>query len=231
MKKYFKTSLIIVSIAFMFLFAGCQFDTSAQRLATLQSAITAAQQASSEADGQIVLLQTSIAEFQTLLADANMPADFRLQASEALAKAQVKLQYFLDIKAKADKAMADYQKTMDNIAAADANKLDWSDEAKAWGGIITTTAPLAGPAAGWLYIIGSAVTVIGSIGAALKKASDEKKAKEKEQQASKALDEVVTGNEIYLQSAQATDVARFKEAQNRVQTAETVQKVAAIKAS
>ncbi len=229
MKKYFKISLIIVSIVFMFAVAGCQ-SSSAERLVVLQTAYTAVKEASSTAGDQIALLQTAVGQLQIAVADGNMPADFRLQASDALAKTQAKLQSLQQIKVQADKAMGDYQKTIDQIAAADANKLDWSDEAKALGEGAKAIAPFTGSAAGYVYLGGSLLVIIGSIGTAMKKAKDEKKAKTEASQANTALDQVVTANDIFLKAAPVDTVQKFKEAQNLIQTAPTVQKVAVIKA-
>lgn len=223
--KRFKQSLIavliVVTIVLMPLFSGC--ETSAERIAQVESAISAARNVSASADKYIAMLAASTPALEQSLADGNLPSELRQKTLAALNTTRTKLQSLQQAKIKADNALAQYQATLQQIKA-DANNVTWATEAQAYGEGAKVIAPmLPPPYNGYVYLGGWILSLIGGAFAAKKKVDASK--------AEKALDEVVTGNEIFLQTAPDDAASSFKAAQNQVQTAATIQKVAAIKAS
>ena len=64
--------------------SGCIDTTSSQRIAALNSAITTAQQISTSYDTQVEQIEASIPGLESVISDANLPADMQLKASETL---------------------------------------------------------------------------------------------------------------------------------------------------
>ena len=123
-------------------------------------------------------------------------------------------------KAKVDTAITNYQTAIKNI---DVNSPTLATELQIYGTGIQQIAPVAGPYAGWVYLIGLGLTTIGGLGAAMKKSADEAKKQ-------KQFDQVVTANDVFMKANPNSAVA-LKEAQNLLQTQDTVAAVTAIKAS
>lgn len=200
--------------------SGCIDTTSSQRIAALNSAITTAQQISTSYDTQVEQIEASIPGLESVISDANLPADMQLKASETLNLLKSKLALIAAEKAKVDTAITNYQTAIKNI---DVNSPTLATELQIYGTGIQQIAPVAGPYAGWVYLIGLGLTTIGGLGAAMKKSSDEAKKQ-------KQLDQVVTANQIFMES-NPTSAENLKATQSLIQTKDTVAAVAAIKES
>ncbi len=232
MKKAKITLLMIVVLTIgMFTLGGCE-SSSAQRIAQLQAAIAIAQQASAAYDAQAGAITASMPGLEQAMSDGNLPPEMRQKAIDTLNMLKGKLAMIQNEKVKVDNAIANYQKA---ILTIDTNAPNLNTELQIWGAGLQAGAPIAGPYAGWVYIIGLGLTTIGGIGAAMKKAADEKRereAKEKETadklKAQTALDQVVTANQNFL-DANPTAAPAFKAAQSQLQTQDTIKAVAKIK--
>jgi hypothetical protein len=157
---------------------------------------------------------------EAAMSDGNLPLAMRQKAIDTLDLLKGRLATIQAEKLKVDTAIANYQKAIKSI---DTNSPTLATELQIYGTGMQQIAPVAGPYAGWVYLVGLGLTTIGGIGAAAKKAADEKKAKA-------SLDQVVTGNQIYM-DANPTAAPVLKAAQSQVQTQDTVNAVAAIKLS
>ena len=219
MRKVRITLMIVVLTIGMFGLSGCE-TSSAQRIATLQTVITQAQQLSASYDVQVGTITASIPGLEQAMSDGNLPPAMRQKAIDTLNLLKGKLATIQNEKVKVDNAIANYQKA---ILTIDTNAPNLATELQVYGTGMQQIAPVAGPYAGWVYLVGLGLTTIGGIGAAAKKAADEKKAKA-------SLDQVVTGNQIYM-DANPTAAPVLKAAQSQVQTQDTVNAVAAIKLS
>lgn len=217
--KLRKSLAVLVVIVVMGL-SGCIDTTSSQRIAALNSAITTAQQISMSYDTQVEQINASMPGLESAISDANLPADMQLKASETLNLLKSKLVLIAAEKTKVDTAIANYQTAIKNI---DVNAPDFSTELQIYGTGIQQIAPMTGPYAGWVYLVGLGLTTIGGIGAAWKKSNDEKTKQ-------KQLDQVVTANQIYIQDY-PEQAENLKATQSLIQTKDTVAAVAAIKES
>lgn len=215
-----KRSLVVLLVIGIMGLSGCIDTTSSQRIAALNSAITTAQQISTSYDTQVEQIEASIPGLESVISDANLPADMQLKASETLNLLKSKLALIAAEKAKVDTAITNYQTAIKNI---DVNSPTLATELQIYGTGIQQIAPVAGPYAGWVYLIGLGLTTIGGLGAAMKKSADEAKKQ-------KQLDQVVTANDVFMKANPNSAVA-LKEAQNLLQTQDTVAAVTAIKAS
>ncbi|HPS54036.1 MAG TPA: hypothetical protein PLP05_00415 [Sedimentisphaerales bacterium] len=217
--KLRKSLAVLVVIVVMGL-SGCIDTTSSQRIAALNSAITTAQQISTSYDTQVEQINASMPGLESAISDANLPADMQIKASETLILLKSKLATIQAEKVKVDTAIANYQEAIKNI---DVNSPTLATELQIYGTGIQQIAPMTGPYAGWVYLIGLGFTTIGSIGVAMKKSNDEKTKQ-------KQLDQVVTANQIFMDT-NPTAAQAFKETQSQLQTKDTVAAVAAIKES
>lgn len=215
-----KKSLVVLLVIVIMGLSGCVDTTSSQRIAALNSAITTAQQISMSYDTQVEQITASMPGLESAISDANLPADMQLKASETLNLLKSKLALIAAEKAKVDTAITNYQTAIKNI---DVNSPTLATELQIYGTGIQQIAPVAGPYAGWVYLIGLGLTTIGGLGAAMKKSADEAKKQ-------KQLDQVVTANDVFMKANPNSAVA-LKEAQNLLQTQDTVAAVTAIKAS
>jgi hypothetical protein len=220
MKRLRKSLVLIVILAIgMFGLSGCD-TSSAQRIAAVQSAILAAQQISTSYDAQVGTITASMPGLEAAMSDGNLPPAMRQKAIDTLNLLKGKLATIQAEKLKVDTAIANYQKAIKNI---DTNSPTLATELQIYGTGMTQIAPAAGPYAGWVYLAGLGLTTIGGIGAAAKKAADEKRARE-------ALDQVVTGNQIYM-DRNPDSAPALKATQSQVQTKSTIAAVEAIKMS
>jgi len=220
MKRLRKSLVLIVILAIgMFGLSGCD-TSSAQRIAAVQSAILAAQQISTSYDAQVGTITASMPGLEAAMSDGNLPPAMRQKAIDTLYLLKGKLATIQAEKLKVDTAIANYQKAIKNI---DTNSPTLATELQIYGTGMTQIAPAAGPYAGWVYLAGLGLTTIGGIGAAAKKAADEKRARE-------ALDQVVTGNQIYM-DRNPDSAPALKATQSQVQTKSTIAAVEAIKMS
>lgn len=215
-----KKSLVVLLVIVIMGLSGCVDTTSSQRIAALNSAITTAQQISMSYDTQVEQITASMPGLESAISDANLPADMQLKASETLNLLKSKLALIAAEKAKVDTAITNYQTAIKNI---DVNSPTLATELQIYGTGIQQIAPVAGPYAGWVYLIGLGLTTIGGLGAAMKKSADEAKKQ-------KQLDQVVTANDVFMKANPNSAVA-LKEAQNLLQTQDTVAAITAIKAS
>ena len=220
MKRLRKSLVLIVILPIgMFGLSGCD-TSSAQRIAAVQSAILAAQQISTSYDAQVGTITASMPGLEAAMSDGNLPPAMRQKAIDTLNLLKGKLATIQAEKLKVDTAIANYQKAIKNI---DTNSPTLATELQIYGTGMTQIAPAAGPYAGWVYLAGLGLTTIGGIGAAAKKAADEKRARE-------ALDQVVTGNQIYM-DRNPDSAPALKATQSQVQTKSTIAAVEAIKMS
>jgi len=219
--KWLRKSLVLIVVLATGTFglSGCG-TSSAQRIATLNTAITTAQQISTQYDAQVGQINASMPGLEAAMSDGNLPPAMRQKAIDTLNLLKGKLATIQAEKLKVDTAIANYQKAIKNI---DTNSPTLATELQIYGTGLTQIAPAAGPYAGWVYLVGLGLTTIGGIGAAAKKATDEKRARE-------SLDQVVTGNQIFMDANPAA-AGVLKAAQSQVQTKDTVEAVAAIKLS
>lgn len=203
MKKYFKTSLIIVSIAFIFAFAGCQNNAlTPQQVQKAAADINSLNDQAAAYQQQAVLIAKGLNDSN--IVDANIMAKVNQLNAEA-DKVRAKI-------AVLTAALQAVQLTGDN-------NQDLLNLLQQLNAASSPFNPYAAPTAGVLGLIGLILAEI-----ARRKAMQAT-------QANKSLDEVVTANDIFLKAAAVDAVQKFKDAQNLIQTAETVQKVAAIKTS
>jgi len=215
-----KKSLVVLLVIVIMGLSGCVDTTSSQRIAALNSAITTAQQISMSYDTQVEQINASMPGLESAISDANLPADMQLKASETLVLLKNKLATIQAEKLKVDTAITNYQTAIKNI---DVNSPTLATELQIYGTGIQQIAPVAGPYAGWVYLIGLGLTTIGGLGAAYKKSNDEKTKQ-------KQLDQVVTANDVFMKANPNSAVA-LKEAQSLLQTQDTVAAVTAIKES
>jgi hypothetical protein len=215
----YKKSLVVLLVVVIMGLSGCD-TTSSQRIAALNSAITTAQQISTSYDTQVEQINASMPGLESAISDANLPADMQLKASETLNLLKSKLALIAAEKLKVDTAIANYQTAIKNI---DVNSPTLATELQIYGTGIQQIAPVAGPYAGYVYLIGLGLTTIGGIGAAMKKSADEAKKQ-------KQLDQVVTANQIFMDN-NPTSADALKATQSQIQTQDTVAAVTAIKAS
>lgn len=227
MKKLRITLLMIVVLTIgMFGLSGCD-TSSAQRIAALQSAIVTAQQISTSYDAQVGTITASIPGLEQAMSDGNLPPAMRQKAIDTLNLLKGKLATIQGEKVKVDSAIANYQKV---ILTIDTNSPSLATELQVYGTGMQQIAPVAGPYAGWVYLIGLGLTTIGGIGAAADQAARKKKAQDDAAAKKASLDQVVTGNQIYM-DANPTAAPALKASQSQVQTKDTVDAVAAIKLS
>lgn len=218
--------LIAVTIALMPLLGGCK--TSEQRIAELESGLNAAQLISTAADQQIQSITESLPALELTLSDPNLPAELRQQAIDAMNIAQAKLKSFQESKVKAHDAISKLQTAI--AQTKELGDIEWTDELGIYGeGALIISKLLPPQVQGYVALGGIILSIVSQI-LGSKKKKENLQLKEKNSQSEKALDEVVTANEVFLKkSPQSWDA--FKEAQDDIQTIATIQKVSTIKAS
>lgn len=221
MKKLKLTVMMIAVLAIgMFGLTGC--ENSKERIAQLEAAITTAQQISTTADQQIILITEAVPALQQSMIDANIPAELRQRAGDALKMAQEKLITFKEEKKKADAAIATMKTTIEAVKAR--GEVDWTSELSVYSkGAAQVGQFLPPPYNAYLTFGGYLLSIICGLFAA-KKTADATKNKT-------ALEEVISGNEDFKDEAKPEAVQIFKDAQAKAQSDETRKMVAVIKAA
>lgn len=208
----FKRKLIVLIVLFVGVIglSGCDTQSS-QRIAYFNSAISQAQQVSASYDVQADSIIAAMPGLEAVIADSNLPPAMQQKAKDTLSQLKTKLISIQAEKLKVDAAISNYQMAIKNI---DVNSPDFNTELQIYGTGLQQIAPVAGPYAGWVYLAGLGLTTIGGFGAAMKKASDEKKKQ-------KQLDQVVTANDVFMKENPEAATA-LKATQKILQTVDTV---------
>ena len=203
MKTCFKNLLIVISMAVIFAIGGCQ-----------QNSITPEKVQQIAAEVNSLNDQATAYQQQAVLIAQGM-VDANIVDPKIMAKVN-------QLNTEADKVRAKIAvltAALQSVKLTGDNNQDLLTLLQQLNAASSPFNPYAAPAAGILAIISLILTAI-----AKKKAAEAA-------QSSKALDEVVTANEFFLNKSSSEVSQAFKDIQNQLQTAETNKKVAAIKAS
>jgi uncharacterized lipoprotein YehR (DUF1307 family) len=202
MKKFFKTSLIIVSIAFIFAFSGCQNAVTPQQVQKMAADINGL-------NDQLTAYQMAGVQIAQGLSDSSIvDPNIMVKVNQ--------------INAEADKVRAKIAvltTALQSVQLTGDNNQDLVTLLSQLNAASSPFNPYAAPAAGVLALISLILTAIAKQKAAQAAANKA------------ALTEVIKGAEDFKTKANTEAVTVFKAAQDSAQSASTKEMVGAIKAT
>jgi hypothetical protein len=192
-----------LSLIFSLSLLGCG-TTSDERIAVLKTGIDKATALSAEADKYIAVLDSQLIEADRMLADPATATDQTARIREVIAKIQSEKDLAAKQKASIDAALVAWTQQIDAITAAGSANI--GTELQIIGTGLTAGSPMApGPAAGYLYLIG---TLIGIVGAGIGKVYQSRK----DSPHLDALPEVIKGvDDVLAQIVKPADVEKAKQ--------------------
>lgn len=141
-------------------FSGCD-SSPAERMTAVKLVIDQSTAISHSVDASITDVNQTIIALELLMNDPNLPIESKPQILLALSAAKTKVNTLILQKQKVDAVLLQAQTMLNSI---DMNDLNADKELTAYGGMVTSAAPLLPPGiAGYIYLAGILIPIVGGL--------------------------------------------------------------------